>query len=445
MAAHHHKDHKDDAGVYLAEGAKLTPQELADCTTKLRESPMFSHIDDKHMSGLAQIMRKSKVPKGNFLLIQGQHQEKMFVLQSGTIRRLRESRGKVQHVDISPTIMGSLHLLRSDPSYASLLCTSDVEVFTLSRTALLEYMKQHPEINEQIIYSLSRKLRLTYRTIRTPLLQQETRPSTIASTSIAAATESFYRSALNAMLNARLTNSQEPWTLGRLFPNMYVQLPSRVVYINGFKGLRAYLQEHFPQEEVSVKPYPMAWSFGLAITPGLVMTPVSSLLEACNAHLNTEPLWRRWLRGITFRATREVIFGIGLNQLTDYCEERTPHTWSKFARNFVGSCAAGMCSGYLSHVPHNLSTLKLMHPTRSYWDLFRGFAKARESGLPASWNPTTRAVVGGVMSVVAPMGLHIRTTQICGSFVVINGLIAYLNPGSVRGKQKASDDNQNYE
>ncbi len=179
---------------------------------------------------------------------------------------------------------------------------------------------------------------------------------------------------------------------------------------------------------MTVKPYPMAWSFGLAITPGLVMTPVSSLLEACNAHLNTEPLWRRWLRGITFRATREVqatcgereekdkkkqkkkkqpeiwqqkvkmvifwffaiylellflsfsfflfpfsfsfvagpqvIFGIGLNQLTDYCEERTPHTWSKFARNFVGSCAAGMCSGYLSHVPHNLSTLKLMHPTR---------------------------------------------------------------------------------
>ena len=42
------------------------------------------------------------------------------------------------------------------------------------------------------------------------------------------------------------------------------------------------------------------------------------------------------------------------------------------------------------------------------------------------------------------MGLHIRTTQICGSFVVINGLIAYLNPGAVKGKQK-SGDNQNYE
>jgi hypothetical protein len=58
-----------------------------------------------------------------------------------------------------------------------------------------------------------------------------------------------------------------------------------------------------------------------AIAPGVIMTPISSLLEACNAgHMNPESLMSRWTRGLVPRTVREVIFGIGLNQLSDYCE-----------------------------------------------------------------------------------------------------------------------------
>ena len=48
--------------------------------------------------------------------------------------------------------------------------------------------------------------------------------------------ESFYRSGLNAAMNARLSGQ---W--GTLFPNMHIQCPARILYINGFKGLRQYL------------------------------------------------------------------------------------------------------------------------------------------------------------------------------------------------------------
>ena len=38
------------------------------------------------------------------------------------------------------------------------------------------------------------------------------------------------------------------------------------------------------------------------------MTPLSSMLEASNAgHMNPEPITTRWMRGITWRMTREVI------------------------------------------------------------------------------------------------------------------------------------------
>ena len=118
----------------------------------------------------------------------------------------------------------------------------------------------------------------------------------------ASATESFYRSALNAMINAKLTGK-----MGGLFPNMHVQLPMRVSYILGFKTVRYLLDEKVDRSKMGDMQ-----NLGLACVPGLAMTPFSSMLEACNAgHLNPEPLWRRWTRGIAWRSAREVIFGIG--------------------------------------------------------------------------------------------------------------------------------------
>ena len=37
-------------------------------------------------------------------------------------------------------------------------------------------------------------------------------------------------------MNARLSGH---W--GKLFPNMHIQCPARILYINGFKGLRQYM------------------------------------------------------------------------------------------------------------------------------------------------------------------------------------------------------------
>lgn len=44
--------------------------------------------------------------------------------------------------------------------------------------------------------------------------------------------------------------------------------------------------------------------------------------EACNAESNPEPLYRRWMRGLVPRTAREIIFGLGINQLSDACEKQ---------------------------------------------------------------------------------------------------------------------------
>ena len=42
----------------------------------------------------------------------------------------------------------------------------------------------------------------------------------------------------------------------------------------------------------------------------------------------------------------------------------------KATRNFVGSMTAGVACGYFSHIPHNLSALKLLQPHKSYAEHF---------------------------------------------------------------------------
>jgi hypothetical protein len=119
-----------------------------------------------------------------------------------------------------------------------------------------------------------------------------------------------------------------------------------VVYINGFKGIRNAIDHSEFMQNVDSSSHPTLFRLAAAITPGLCMTPVSSLLEAYNAgHMNSEPLSTRWTRGIVPRACREVIFGIGLNQLSDFCEERVDFISNKFMRNATASMVAGVIAG----------------------------------------------------------------------------------------------------
>ena len=243
----------------------------------------------------------------------------------------------------------------------------------------------------------------------------------VAAVSVAASVEGFYRSAMNAQINRVLTRTRGP-----LFPRMHVQLPVRVLYINGFKGLRHVIEERVRPEAYGPGLAP-AVRAAMAIAPGLIMTPVSSVLEACNANLNPEPLHLRATRGFVARGGREVIFGIGLNQLSDELGAFAPASLPAALKPSFGSLTAGVVAAFFSHVPHNLSTLKLMNPSKSYGQLFDDFAKPWRKRLETRFpwmGHGTRGRVAGVISCVAPTGLGVRTLQVVGSFVILNGIIS---------------------
>eukprot|EP00039_Didymoeca_costata_P010857 m.147368 g.147368 ORF g.147368 m.147368 type:complete len:621 (-) comp14986_c1_seq2:1465-3327(-) len=369
----------------------------------------------------AQMFDKRKYEKDDIV---------MDILSQGELRRTRldgtGSRKVIAQFGTKSTqrTVRGLHFLKKVKPYGRVRSVSNECVtYSLANEKSVEALND-PTVAQDVIYGLQKGMRdISKIPQQTPFLQQKQtmKQSPIVATSVASTVEAFYRSALNAFINARLTNSK----VANLFPSMHVQIPMRVLYINGTKGSRAWLNANVQPEDYQYKTLAYA---GVLFGPGLFMTPVSSVLEATNAgHRNPEPLLRRWTRGLIARGIREIIFAIGLNQASDFCEERVPSQIENgLLRNSIGSVTAGVIAGYFSHVPHNLSTLKLMEPSKSYLQLFREYTKPNEARLPKSWSPNAKYIGSQFIGLLAPRAVMTRTIQIVGTFTILNGIIFVL-------------------
>mmetsp|Transcript_22459 Transcript_22459/g.44116 ORF Transcript_22459/g.44116 Transcript_22459/m.44116 type:complete len:515 (-) Transcript_22459:58-1602(-) len=420
----------------------------------LRKSTMFRYCSEQSRLSLANSMELETFSKGDVLMIQGEPQTSAIIIVDGSVARLRLIDDQLHQMatlgDVGSTAtIGMLHLIREEKAFSTVRALSDGACFRLSAEVFRELLEESPEFAQECVFSLCKEVRAHTKLKRTPLFLQSGKampaePLPWFAVSCAAALESFYRSGLNAILNAKLTGTPR----GALFPNMHVQLPTRVLYINGFKGLR-----HVLDSRVHVSEYdnPELVGLGLAILPGLAMTPISSILEACNAgHVNPEPLHTRWTRGLVPRCGREILFGVGINQLSDFLEERMEIFESQNMRNLGGSLLAGILAGYCSHIPHNLSTLKLMTPSKSYSQLFKELqapwnkwfdkefmpmsrtARLHSSTSQPAGRQVLRSILVPVLTCLLPKGALIRTTQIAGSFLIINTTINYLSHINVK-------------
>lgn len=382
---------------------------------------IFSRCTETTLRKICANATPVSYPKGRVIYNQGQPQDEMLIVSQGKVESSKDIGGQVHVLRIlTPgSSVGANHALLRDPSPVSCRCMTPVAGYAV-KAEDLDDLFEDTQAAREVIHSLSKEIRRQAALLQTPLFEQHAKPTPYFATSVAASLESFYRSAMNSLLNARLTG--QPVT--SLFPNMTMQIPTRVVYINGFKGIRHFMEKHVDADNYE---NPELVRLGEAISPGIIMTPVSGLLEAFNAgHMNPEPLTTRWMRGTIPRGVREIIFGVGLNQLSDYFEERIPLSTSPALKNALGSMLAGVVAGYFSHVPHNLSTLKLMNPQKSYLEHMRDFIRHSESRVPDTIPPRSRFLTAAVLAVIFPRGLTIRTTQIVGSFIILNGTINSL-------------------
>ena len=175
--------------------------------------------------------------------------------------------------------------------------------------------------------------------------------------------DAYYRAGMNSLMNRAIMRQ----STANFDVNMLIQVPTRVGYIIGYKSIAA-------NSGIENK-------FLNNLTTGLMMTPISSLLETCNVYPR-DRVFQNSKHGFVSRGVREIAFAYAINT-----------TDNPFG---VG------VSAYFSHVPHILSTMKLIKPHVSYQELFREY------------------IGGDWMRIVFPAGVLLRTTQIVGSCAIIN-------------------------
>lgn len=422
----------------------LSPDELDFIVKRLSDTPMFRQCAPSDLHRLAAGMHRVLYGANEYLVRQNEPAEQLLVLSSGEARRTRLGRDGVErHLFDTNTTVNSLTITSQDPVYSSAQCISEsCAAYAMNRSAFHAQLASTPTLSTGIIRSLSEEVRQQTLRFRTPLLQQRANTElNLSAVAVSATVESYYRSALNAILNRQLTgNSTIP-----LFPAMHIQVPARIAYITGFKALRSFFDRTVDVDAAAAASPARATGLTLmkAIAPGIVMTPIASLLEACNVgHINAEPLMRRCSRGFMPRSGREIIFGVGLNQLSDYFEERyRTLNINPVVANSLGSVTAGVAAGYFSHVPHIVSTLKMLHPEKSYRQIMRSVVD--KAPAPAVITRVTpKPLMGAVKTAwacILPKGVFTRTVQICGSFAILNGIILLIEGDNRRRMRKAME------
>jgi hypothetical protein len=408
----------------------LSRKDAESCKSLLGQCDMFHKVPPSYLSTLAGKMELRMLKRKDEFIHQGSPTDSFFLLESGEIERkfVDPKDKKVHSVEFSirAQSINSMRVISGEKAFCTVKCVSEsCKLYEMKRTEFLKLLEAEPLLTTSIAEGLCNQLRRGSKKFVTPLLEQrQDQDVNFQAVSIAAGIESYYRSALNSILNTRLTGVK-----AEFFPNMHIQVPTRIAYITGFKGLRHMLDQNVDPDSYN---NPTTVRLATALSPGIMMTPISSILEASNAgHMNSESMTTRWMRGIVPRAGREVVFGIGLNQLSDYFEERLSRFFdNSMAANAAGSLLAGVVSGYLSHVPHNMSTFKLLEPHRSYVDLYRMFVDKSVppviDNMVKTWPSSTRGYTRTLFATLFPRGLVVRTTQIVGSFMILNGTINYL-------------------
>lgn len=391
---------------------------LTECVTALKRTVLFGDMPDETLMTLAKRMTRHTFPEGTLLTRQQIDVADAFVIAEGEVRRWVNGEGdRLQVVQtFCPNSVGTLHLYNvAAESRFNAECVTDVVAYSIHRTDLDQLIATTPAMSQHIIRALSGYIRSRSSMYATPLLEQKAVKTSITATTLAATCESFYRSGMNALINARISGKP----VGRFFPDMHIQTPVRVVYINGIKQIRVLLSD------VDTHQYqrPDVVRMLLSFVPGVIMCPFSSVLEAANAKdKNPEPLARRWTRGFAPRLVREVVFGIGMNQLADFCTERATFVENAHLKGWLGSCTAGVLAGYLSHVPHNLSAMKLFSPEKTYGELWKELYSRSIVHVPAWTPPAAVPHMAKVYAVLFPIGVVRRSVQIGGTFVIINGI-----------------------
>jgi CRP-like cAMP-binding protein len=128
----------------------------------LRREPIFSRLEPKHLTGLAQITHHQRYRKGQIIFYRGDPGSAMYLLLSGSVKMTlpSESGAEVIVALLRPDDhFGELAAIDGSPRYVTAVAEQATEVLAIYRDDLLAFLRDHAEASLQIATSLCFRLR----------------------------------------------------------------------------------------------------------------------------------------------------------------------------------------------------------------------------------------------------------------------------------------------
>ena len=128
----------------------------------LRRAELFAHLNDDALDRLAEKAVERSYRKGQLLFYQGDPGDSLFVMVEGLVKVSVVSEHGDEMVLVAlrpPDVFGEVAIVDAGPRSASAEALEPTKVLVVTRTALLEVMRSHPDVNEALLRSLGHSLR----------------------------------------------------------------------------------------------------------------------------------------------------------------------------------------------------------------------------------------------------------------------------------------------
>jgi len=130
----------------------------------LARSGIFQGVDPETANVLAKELEITEIRKGDVLFNEGEPGDSLYIVLSGKIklgRRAADGRQNLIALMGPSDMVGELSLFDPGPRTATATAVTDTRVARLRKTALRPWLSNRPEIAEQLLRVLARRLRRT--------------------------------------------------------------------------------------------------------------------------------------------------------------------------------------------------------------------------------------------------------------------------------------------
>lgn len=130
----------------------------------LARAGIFQGVDPTAVNNLIKDLEAVRFPRGTTIFDEGEPGDRLYIITAGKVKLARhaaDGRENLLTVMGPSDMFGELSIFDPGPRTSSAVCVTEVQAATMNSELLRKWISDHPEISQQLLRVLARRLRRT--------------------------------------------------------------------------------------------------------------------------------------------------------------------------------------------------------------------------------------------------------------------------------------------